>query len=872
MKSACGAMPRMKMADGGQVSPWSIKGIYNKLAGPTETISQKYARQDAEYKAAHPTEPVTAKPASAISNYASGQSVKERVDQAEKKALGMKDGGQIKRGAIRAMRMIDGGQDPLAGQYGHAAIGAPVDQGAAMDRKLLAMSAAERSGQTAPAVPTPAAVTAPLAQAARTGMNTLAGTNTILTSDNSEDPEETNPLLQTLYAKKGGQLQTGKGGAVPGKGKGDTIPAKYTPGEFVVSNDMMKMEPGLQEHLHALRVKTLAAKGMTPAMADAGRFKKGAIRAMTALDPTELAPYVNHRPYVDPNLFQPPLQLGNNVPPPGTALSVQPAQPNFTMGSNSPPQPAIDPVTDVRAKFTNFSPEAKEFMARQARVASPMPTATPSPSPSVTPGSAVPSPERSPSYRAGQAVNKGTGLGQTGAGKATGLGAIAMGSAIGSQHVPTEDYRRRLGMDPNGTSVIGDLAARGAGVVSDFGAKILDTPVDALNTVIQLLGGDGNVQLPGGSFHDYLSQNDNPANTAKVASQQDAYGATSTKPRVPGAGDATMPGQDPARPAVTALATPAMPLLNGQPGSDVAGAPGVSKFVQNGKTLYSNVAGENSTAGKNQIGIVPGMDPALIKQTLTNPDGSRWSATDNAIMAANLRDGIDPYTGTSRAPASSVLSSGVGNYSVRGNSLDDHASTSIPSWGLNAFGKPSRRYLAMKAAQEQNASSMANNAANNATNQRGQDITAASQGAISKLAQERLGLDQNRLGLDQNRLGMEQADHSQKLATAKQAAAVQAEYLAAGDDPVKIKAVMQKMRALGMLKEQPITYHPGQRTKNVDGSETITDATTFNPNTGEVKPVGQGGQANAPTTKAEYDKLAKGAVFTAPDGSRRVKP
>ena len=67
----------------------------------------------------------------------------------------------------------------------------------------------------------------------------------------------------------GGTLQTGQGGAVPGTGKGDKIPAKYEPGEFVVSNDMLAAEPELRDHLRALREQVLAAKGMTPEEADA---------------------------------------------------------------------------------------------------------------------------------------------------------------------------------------------------------------------------------------------------------------------------------------------------------------------------------------------------------------------------------------------------------------------------------------------------------------------------------------------------------------------------------------------------------------------------------------------------------------------------
>ncbi len=48
------------------------------------------------------------------------------------------------------------------------------------------------------------------------------------------------------------------------------------------------------------------------------------------------------------------------------------------------------------------------------------------------------------------------------------------------------------------------------------------------------------------------------------------------------------------------------------------------------------------------VSVVPGMSQALINQTLTNPDGSRWTESDNAKMAANIQAGQDPYAGTSR--------------------------------------------------------------------------------------------------------------------------------------------------------------------------------------------------------------------------------
>lgn len=64
-------------------------------------------------------------------------------------------------------------------------------------------------------------------------------------------------------------LRFADGGIVPGKGRGDKIPAKYEPGEFVVSNDMIADNPGLREQLSSLRAETLAARGKTVEEADA---------------------------------------------------------------------------------------------------------------------------------------------------------------------------------------------------------------------------------------------------------------------------------------------------------------------------------------------------------------------------------------------------------------------------------------------------------------------------------------------------------------------------------------------------------------------------------------------------------------------------
>lgn len=75
----------------------------------------------------------------------------------------------------------------------------------------------------------------------------------------------------------------------------------------------------------------------------------------------------------------------------------------------------------------------------------------------------------------------------------------------------------------------------------------------------------------------------------------------------------------------------------------------------NGRPVYSGMnvgpnaqfvdgVGRGLRAG-GEVNTVPGMSKEAINRTLTNPDGSKWSAQDNAMMAANLRDGVDPYRG-----------------------------------------------------------------------------------------------------------------------------------------------------------------------------------------------------------------------------------
>lgn len=73
-----------------------------------------------------------------------------------------------------------------------------------------------------------------------------------------------------------------------------------------------------------------------------------------------------------------------------------------------------------------------------------------------------------------------TAPGQRG-GTAGALATVGALSAMQSLNTPTDEYRKRLGMDTNSGSVVGDIAARTAGTLEDFGSSILNTPVHLLN-------------------------------------------------------------------------------------------------------------------------------------------------------------------------------------------------------------------------------------------------------------------------------------------------------------------------------------------------------------------------------------------------------
>lgn len=201
---------------------------------------------------------------------------------------------------------------------------------------------------------------------------------------------------------------------------------------------------------------------------------------------------------------------------------------------------------------------------------------------------------------------------------------------------------------------------------------------------------------------------------------------------------------------------------NSYSGSNVSGD--VSFQGADGNALPGRPGGGFMTYG--------GMSQEQIKSALTNPDGSTWSAGDNAIMAANIRDGVDKYRGTSRDPRNDPMNQPM--------TKDQRAA---------------RVQMAEIASRDrQNAQTGAR---------------------------------------EQEQLGMTRTEHAAKMAAQKQLADAQAEYLAAGDDPAKLKAAERKLMVLGGKQQAAVRAFavPGGQGFNADGTPYTIASSVYDPDT-----------------------------------------
>lgn len=209
----------------------------------------------------------------------------------------------------------------------------------------------------------------------------------------------------------------------------------------------------------------------------------------------------------------------------------------------------------------------------------------------------------------------GTMAGRAGA---AGL-AYTAGHAVGSKIYDNMDDTQRMGV---GHVVNSGVRAAGKAFGQDWGVD--DTAMNKLQTTNLREPRAGAPIVPGPSV---VQPNGAGTNQAAYDKMNASF-----------SGDATMPAQEqiPGRVRVDRQANGNLAFS----GTDVSGP-----------VSYQG-PGSNALPGLRDPGktynVMPGMSKAQTDAVLTNPDGSRWTAQDEATARANLRDGIDQYRGTSR--------------------------------------------------------------------------------------------------------------------------------------------------------------------------------------------------------------------------------
>jgi len=436
------------------------------------------------------------------------------------------------------------------------------------------------------------------------------------------DPRVTATNPAGIQFKTGGDLRTGHGGVVPGKGKGDKIPAKYEPGEFVVSNDMLRAKPQLRGELRALRKKVLAEKGMTVAQADA---KAVTVKGLRALNAGEWD-----------NLTQQQIAKGQDVV-------------DSYSGMRSPEARAR--VAETKAMMTPRANPAILDTVAGGSVTAPYTEGLPPSEPVKT----APPAGRFAKMTSGLA-DMGEGLkgraAQAGIRVMDGVQAVANSPAARAAGVVLSHPATQFAM--KGVN-IGSLAAHSEelapGTLTPEHIAALGKPWNPGMKPISVVPGEPNAPTQSGDQTDAYSKrlglrlNGGDAGRGTKNPTLDGILDNQELRDPTGFSNAQIAARNPGG-KVTKVVGPDGKVSYS--GSNVSGE--VSFQDANGKALRGMPGG-----GYVESHDRPGEAEARLasaRASLRNPDGSQWSASDNAIMAANLRDGVDPYRGTSRAARS----------------------------------------------------------------------------------------------------------------------------------------------------------------------------------------------------------------------------
>lgn len=538
--------------------------------------------------------------------------------------------------------------------------------------------------------------------------------------------------MQAAGLRHGGSvaIDSGLGGVVPGHGEGDKIPAKYEPGEFVVSNDMLEAEPGLRQKLKSLRAEVLADKGMTPAEADAKALGAEGLRAANAYDPDALVAKLKEeaaRQGLQPLAPQP-------APAPAPLTIETPAQAQVRVGA-SPAAPQkvtlrADPELEAWKKAGGMknatmqgSPDAPAAASMREVIAGPEteaqygervnPRLTPNQAAfhgdgryGIPPEGAAPVEPPAPARPtlAGKMTAAADGLNKFDNAVKGGASSVANALREGASPIintgkAAANLVATAANSLPGRAVLGTLAAANTAdeIQKARESEGLDAVSHGVNAVASGLSTASNV-LPAANFgtttlrgmglpgvsqlgvayvagHGLGSWADRRADEGKFALGYNADHKRSLGnflgKLVTGHDDgseavqAMLEGRPLPAKGNTPTPPPTAPVAPVAKGGTPAGAapvavptddrdnngPFTKTVDENGNVSYSNAAGRNALRTGGNLSVLPGMSQDQINSTLTNTDGSRWSARDNALMAANIRDGVDPMRGTSQARA-----------------------------------------------------------------------------------------------------------------------------------------------------------------------------------------------------------------------------
>ena len=622
-----------------------------------------------------------------------------------------------------------------------------------IQQKFAREDAALKAKMAASAPPAPAPAPPPKAVSGYVGNSALEG------------------RMKAAGLRNGGDLSTGHGGHVPGKGKGDKIPAKYEPGEFVVSNDMLDAAPELRGQLSSLRGQVLAQKGMTPEQADAKALSGTGLRAQGGFSDEWAKPQPWNSgtpggpssPIGKPNSFGdaasnaqtkvPPKGTSPNWAKPGQAWnSGQPGGPSSPVGGGTdrsswnkaqpwnsgtpggassnisgktfPNQSSGAAERNPHVKSGGFSEQGKEFKASGATKPATMTGTEPPKGPgTVRTAAKAALPTVLAGIGGGYIADKMRNIGNPDNQPAVppkpktadDLRIDAMVAQIpgggytpDSDAGPAEPYNffrdnetgRNVGNTMNALSMIPVVGGAGAALRASTVAGTTRA-AQAIPLAAAAVGGaaksvrDG--RTPGGNYGNEGRNNRAPSDelagppeSAKApANVQGADGRTYLPETVSNAdlqqseklveqafsrntktgGEFNMnDGINTLRssPGDMALANKAWAMRGAgvQASYDSKGGLVLSGSTAPEKMQYTSRDGKPTSRYEDTEQFDNGQRQlASARASLRNPDGSTWSADDNAVMAANLRDGVDPYRGTSRgqqtasAPASNVYGS-----------------------------------------------------------------------------------------------------------------------------------------------------------------------------------------------------------------------